>query len=367
MRKRICILLPVLLVIGLAIGCGDDPAKPTITRLYASETCGVAPLRVDFRGDATGGEPLSDPSGSNNWLKFTWDFGDGTVIDDGTSIAYHQYDEPGEYIATIVAEDDAGERASRSIAIEVKPDSLIIEAFSRVGDNITTSARTCEPVSFFITAEACDFDPVNDSTDRYVHRWHTAGSSYRGANPVHFYTTDDIGEQMVTLLLEDPVRSITRADTITVNVTESAGADLSLQANWRLTTPDGVATELFERNIPAFPDTLTVSYVLTNAGPEIAYRIEVLGNIDGNNRINHLFGSADLGSYVFDGQEDDTWTWYIEAIEAGVSVQLDISFTLDQANVGNTYVFPATMTPYPCDQEVDDDTVAPLLEIIGIP
>lgn len=366
MRTRICILLPVLLVIGLAIGCGDDPSKPTITRLYASETCGVAPLRVDFRGDAAGGEPLSDPSGSNNWLKFTWDFGDGTVIDDGTSIAYHEYDEPGEYVATIVAEDDAGERASRSIAIEVKADSLAIAAFSRVGDNITDAARTCEPVTFFITAEACDFDPVNDSTDRYVHRWQTAGSSYRSAEPVHFYTTDDIGEQMVTLRLEDPVRSVTRTDTISVAVTESDGADLSLQANWLLTS-DGVATELFERDIPAFPDTLTVSYVLTNDGPETAYRIEVLGSLDGNNRIAHVSGSASLGSYVFDGNDEDTWTWYLELIAAGGTAQLDITFILEQGSIGNTYEFAAAMSPYACDPDDDDLTVAPLLEIISTP
>ena len=152
MRKHICILLPVFVVIGLAVGCGDDEAsKPVVTRLHVSEACGVAPLLVDFRGDAAGGEPLSDPSGTNNWLKFTWDFGDGTVIDNGTSIAYHQYDSAGVYTATLFAEDDAGERSSRSVVIDVRADSLAISAFSRVGDLVVDVVKTCEPVTFDIT------------------------------------------------------------------------------------------------------------------------------------------------------------------------------------------------------------------------
>ena len=51
------------------IGCGEDDPKPVITRLFASTECGVAPLRVDFRADATGGANLPDPTGGNNWLK----------------------------------------------------------------------------------------------------------------------------------------------------------------------------------------------------------------------------------------------------------------------------------------------------------
>ena len=114
MRRIVGILVPVVLVIGLLPGCSEDDAKPQITRLYASEGCGVAPLRVEFRGDASAGAPLDDPTGSNNWLSFTWNFGDGTVLSDATSVAYHEYQEPGTYTVTLTAEDNDGEKASRT-------------------------------------------------------------------------------------------------------------------------------------------------------------------------------------------------------------------------------------------------------------
>ncbi|MEZ4387708.1 MAG: PKD domain-containing protein [Candidatus Krumholzibacteriia bacterium] len=213
MRKHVSILLPVLLVIGLVLGCGEDVAKPQITRLSASETCGVAPLRVDFRGDATGGAPLADPTGTNNWLKFTWDFGDGTVIENGTSIAYHEYAAPGTYLATLTAEDDGGDRASRSLMVDVRADSLVVEAYSEVAGVLTSDVKTCEPVTFAITADACDFDPVRDSYERYVYRWTAGGVTYRDPSPVLTFSDADVGPQAVTLVLEDPVRSITRYDT----------------------------------------------------------------------------------------------------------------------------------------------------------
>jgi len=374
MRKRICILLPVLVVIGLAVGCGDDDtSKPSVTRLYVSEDCGVAPMLVDFRGDAAGGEPLSEPSGTNTWLKFTWDFGDGTIIDDGTSVAYHRYDSVGLFTATLTVEDDAGERASRSVLIDVRQDSLVIDAFSRVGDLVMEEVKTCEPVTFDITVEACDFDPVNDNTDRYVHRWTVFGTdedgtttttTYRAPRPVHFYGTTDVGVQSITLQLEDPVRSITREDSLTVVVVESGGADLSLAANWSLTDPE--ATEaVFERPLPTFPDTLTVSYVLTNDGPERAYRLETEGELDGFNRIFHLQGQVDHGSYTFDGNAADTWRWYIDELAPGTSARLDITFLLEQANPGTDYDFPAATAPYACDPDDDDITVTAVLEIIN--
>ncbi|MEZ4387707.1 MAG: hypothetical protein R3D98_09055 [Candidatus Krumholzibacteriia bacterium] len=89
-----------------------------------------------------------------------------------------------------------------------------------------------------------------------------------------------------------------------MNVTASAGADLSLATNWLL-SPEGTAASLLERNIPQFPDTLTVSYVLTNDGPENAYFLEVTG-ADDNNRIAHIEGVVGAGVYVYDDVDDHT-------------------------------------------------------------
>ena len=73
MRKLSLTLLMAALTIIVMIGCGTEDPKPSITRLYASATCGVAPLRVDFRADATGGANLPEPTGGNNWLRMRWD------------------------------------------------------------------------------------------------------------------------------------------------------------------------------------------------------------------------------------------------------------------------------------------------------
>lgn len=354
MRKRVSFLLPVLVVIGLVFGCGEDPAKPTIRRLTASEVCGVAPLRVDFRGDASGGEALSDPSGSNNWLKFTWDFGDGTVIDNATSIAYHEYPDSGTYTVTLTAEDDSGEKAHDSIIIEVKQDSLVIDAFAHIAGTIVDQVETCEPIWFGITAEACGFDPVSDSYERFVHRWYTRGDTLNHPSPEVLYGQEDVGDQTIVLVLEDPVRSITRVDTVAINVQESGGADLALTADWSL-TPGGVDSSTFDRVAPSFPDTLTISYFVTNRGPANAYYLEVQGELDGFVRILHIGHEANLGSYVFDGDEEDTWTWLIDAVDADQIARLDITFVLEQSAIPRSYYFDAALAPYSCDYTADDD------------
>lgn len=380
MRKRICILLPVFVVIGLAVGCDDDEAsKPSVTRLYVSEACGVAPLMVDFRGDAAGGEPLSEPSGSNNWLRFSWDFGDGTVIENGTSIAYHQYDSAGVYTATLVAEDDAGERSSRSVVVDVRSDSLAISAFSRVGDMVVDVVKTCEPVVFDITVDACDFDPVNDNTDRYVHRWSVyqiipasgaddpdtvLTATHRAPKPVHFFTDEDTTGHLIALHLEDPVRSITRKASFNLNVEPSGGADLFLAANWLLTDPEADGA-IFERPLPTYPDTMTVSFVLTNDGPEIAYRLDTEGRLDTFNRIQPLGGQVDLGTYTYNDDAARSWHWSIDELAPGASAQLDITFMLEQANAGTDYDFTASMEPYGCDPDDDDVAVTAVVEIVN--
>jgi PKD repeat protein len=69
---------------------------------------------VDFDASAS-----RDPDG--NQLKYTWDFGDGTVIEDGPRVR-HVYKKDGEYIISVTVDDQVGTEASkntRSIKIRV--------------------------------------------------------------------------------------------------------------------------------------------------------------------------------------------------------------------------------------------------------
>jgi len=60
--------------------------------------------RLDF--DATGS---SDPDGSV--AKYHWDFGDGTARTTDSPETTHTYTSPGEYIVTLVVEDEDGDRS----------------------------------------------------------------------------------------------------------------------------------------------------------------------------------------------------------------------------------------------------------------
>ncbi|MBD3221336.1 PKD domain-containing protein [bacterium] len=365
MRRLVGILFVVTLVVGLFAGCGEDAAKPKITQLHASESCGVAPLRVDFRGDATAGEPLDDPTGANNWLEFTWDFGDGTVIEGGTSVAYHEYLEPGMYVVTLTAEDNNGDRASRSETIEVRADSLTIDAYVLLNDEPVTEVPTCAPLDMGVTAESCDFDPVVDSYERFTFRWSVADTVYTAPFSRHFFGSEDVGEQTVGLLLEDPARSITRRDSVSVSVVESEGADLSLDADWLL-SPQGTEDVVLMRDVPSFSDTLTYTIRLANDGPDQAYQVEVVGEVDDNNRLFFHEANASHGSFVF-VEDDDQWTWFVEALPAGDVATLDVTIFLEQGNAGNRYFFPAAITPYDCDPDDDDLEVEPILELVTVP
>jgi uncharacterized repeat protein (TIGR01451 family) len=365
MRRIVGILIPVVLAIGLLPGCSEDDAKPQITRLYASEGCGVAPLRVEFRGDASAGAPLDDPTGSNNWLSFTWNFGDGTVLSDATSVAYHEYQEPGTYTVTLTAEDNDGEKASRTTLIEVKSDSLFMEAFSLVDEQPATAVGTCAPIQFGITAESCDFDPVEDSYERFVFRWHLTDIVYSEPFPVHYFQPTDLGEQEVRVIVEDPTRSITRVDTVTVDVTESGGADLSIDANWLL-SPDGPDAPHFDRAIETIPELLTYTIEVVNDGPDPAYNLEATGELDASGRIVFDSHVTSLGSFAY-VQEDKAWTWLIAEIPASTTATLDITFVIEQAFVGSDFDFTGALAPYACDPDDDDLDVTATLEIIAVP
>jgi PKD repeat protein len=135
-------------------GCEQD-TKPRITRLTATPSCDeityhtevkIDPedgsvvsidtltfdrngqtyskwLEVRFFGRASGGNELSDPTGANSPLKWTWEFGDGESVTDVVGPT-HKYVEPppdgsDSYTVTLTVEDDDGDKHTRTLDVFV--------------------------------------------------------------------------------------------------------------------------------------------------------------------------------------------------------------------------------------------------------
>lgn len=349
MRKLGPTLLLAVLTGLVVIGCSDDDPDPSITRLNASETCGVVPMRVDFRADAAGGKPFADPTGGNNWLKMTWDFGDGTRIENGASIAYHEYQEPGTYTVTVIAEDDQGATASRSLQVKAIADSLAVTAYGLIDDLPITEVVACRPVQLGLIAETCGFDPVTDSYERFLFRWLAGDSVYTGTRPRHSFTPDELGEQFVAVRLIDPAQGITRRDTLHLSVLESDGVDLSLSADWL--DPSSATPDLNLTN-PVWPDTLTYTVHLRNDGPATAYNLNVAGTLPAFNRLFFYGAEPSVGTVTYD-PDDRQWTWIVPELIADAEVAIDVSFFIE-VQQSNQYLFPSTLQAYPCDFDADD-------------
>jgi uncharacterized repeat protein (TIGR01451 family) len=300
----------------------------------------------------------------------TWDFGDGTVIQDGTSIAYHFYSEPDTYTVTITATDDNGDTASRSREIIVYADSMAVFAFGAVDSQPVEEVPACRPLELGTLVETCGFDPINDSYEQFLYQWTVGDAIYTSPNPRHTFASDELGLQEIYLVLQDPTRSITRFDTVTVDVLVSNGADISLSADW-LASPGGPASEVFDRDIASFPDTLTYTVRLANAGPDDAYNLDVIGTLPSNNRLIYYDAAFSSGSLVYreriDGNLAKEWTWNVPLVVAGGEESVDITFYLEMSSTGASFDFDSEIDGYGCDPDDDDHEVTATLNIASVP
>jgi len=378
--KKLGLLVQIVTLLALVaiatIGCSEDTeTKPKIARLQISESCGVAPLRVDFRADATGGAAQDQATGGNNWLTMHWDFGDSTQITNGTSIAYHTYEDPGLYTAVVTAEDKNGERASRSVMIEVKADSLTINPYTVVGMDTTDTVLPCRPIEFGIKGNLCNFDAEEGNYERFVFDWTVNDSSYGGTNPLHSYQPDEEGENYTRLHLYFPDYSTTRVETVVVNVLPNAGSALSLNSDWLLTPQPTDQDTLFrdyELIDGIFPDDLIHTTVLTNNGPADAYNLRIFGDFPPDSEIEFLGQTETHGLFMWNA-DNRSWTLDIPYLASGDEVTVDVSFRVNIANRDQAFDFPDTLTqypsglPYPCDNDQDDNTTGSVLVIRQVP
>ncbi len=217
MKCRCLLLLIVfLLMFVLLSGCKDDP-KPQFTRIQVTPACGVAPMQVEGYAIVTGGNESGSATGGNNNLDISWDFGDGNSSN--TSLAYNQYNQPGDYTVTASAKDPDGAVAVTSFPVRVLADSLVINAFSNAGEATTTA----DTIQFDLRAESCDINPDNvGDYVKMIYRWRMGDAGhhvYTSRNPVFRYSQP--GEYTVRLAVTYPAWAVTRYDVLNVTVGEA--------------------------------------------------------------------------------------------------------------------------------------------------
>lgn len=137
------LFVPALALVALAIalpGCEED-TKPKITKFTATPECDVVKvvtevvydptdssiiaidtlgtwLDVRFFARATSGNELSDPTGANSPLEWSWNFGDGATSTN-TVGPTHRYFARGEYTVTLTVKDDDGDEDTATMQILV--------------------------------------------------------------------------------------------------------------------------------------------------------------------------------------------------------------------------------------------------------
>jgi PKD repeat protein len=136
-------IAPALAVIALLFalpGCEED-TKPKITRLEATPECdemktvtrvNLDPIdssivsidtlgvwmEVTFFARAASGNELSEPTGANSPLEWTWNFGDGSTAKNVVGPT-HRYTQAGEYTVRLSVKDDDGDEDTASMLIRV--------------------------------------------------------------------------------------------------------------------------------------------------------------------------------------------------------------------------------------------------------
>ncbi|MCP4291922.1 MAG: PKD domain-containing protein [bacterium] len=217
MKRAQLILLPAVLLVFLAIAGCNDESQPKFTRIRVYPDCGIAPMNVEGLAIVSGGNESGDPTGGNNNLEITWDFGDGGSSN--TSIAYHTFTLPGEYNIVATATDPDGQTDSISQMVTVMADSLDINTSTNFLGN---AATTNDTVRFDLRAESCGIDPDVDGDYRnLVFTWHmndgtdTIMTSHR---PHYQFPASGIYDVIVDVTY--PAGAITRHDTLRLDISD---------------------------------------------------------------------------------------------------------------------------------------------------
>jgi alpha-tubulin suppressor-like RCC1 family protein/PKD repeat protein len=132
---------------------------------------GVAPLEVTVNGAAS-----ADPDGQLK--RYTWDFGDGTVVLDGGAAEEHTYTEPGTYTIRLTVTDDGGLTDSTERTVEVRAGLLANELTGQPYLTYAFDASGVAPEADTYTWRFGDGRMSATSTAQVTHRY-TAPGTYR--------------------------------------------------------------------------------------------------------------------------------------------------------------------------------------------
>lgn len=126
---------------------------------------GCVPVTVNFRG-----------STKDNAL-FTWDFGDGTVVETSDSIISHTYNRLGNYIPKMILTDPQGCRVPN-------PGPDTIKVFGVIAKFVTSKQLLCDSGLVNFTDSSQANEPIT------AYRWSFGdGTTSALRNPSHFYTS----------------------------------------------------------------------------------------------------------------------------------------------------------------------------------
>lgn len=167
MKRAFLLLLPAVLLVFLSIAGCNDETEPKFSRIRVYPECGVAPMLVDCLAITTGGDESGDPTGGNNNMTISWNFGDGGTS--STSISYHTFQLPGQYTVVATGEDPDGKTTSISQVVNVMADTLAIEVSSSLPDGFATTNDT---IQFDVWALSCEINPeVDDDYRNLIFNW----------------------------------------------------------------------------------------------------------------------------------------------------------------------------------------------------
>lgn len=232
MKRALLLLLPAVLLVLLSIAGCNDETEPEFSRIRVYPTCGVVPLQVDCLAFVSGGNESGDPTGGNNNLAITWNFGDGSS-NGSTSIEYHTFNLPGQYTVIATAEDPDGKTTSISQTIDVMADTLSIEASSNFPGGVATVNDT---VRFDLRALSCQVNPdIEDDYRNLIFNWamddsfsiitpgtppDTTHHEYVYENHRPVFQFHEVGTYEITVSVSYPALATTRHDTIYLDVVD---------------------------------------------------------------------------------------------------------------------------------------------------
>ena len=228
MKRAFLLLLPAVLLVLLSIAGCNDETEPQFSRIRVYPACGVVPLQVDCLAVASGGNETGDPTGGNNNLVMSWNFGDGHS-GGTTSVAYHTFTVPGQYTVVATATDPDGKTTSISQMVSVMADTLAIEASSNFDNNVATVSDT---VRFDLMALSCDVNPdIEDDYRNLVFNWgmndsffvytpeDTTQYEYQYSTRRPSFLFDEARTYEVIVSVTYPALATTRLDTIYMEIT----------------------------------------------------------------------------------------------------------------------------------------------------